>query len=211
MTARLHVVTDDHVLTRADFLPTAVALAVSHGGDLALHLRGHHTAARRLHGLATELSEALAGTGSALVVADRLDVALATDGAGVRLGSRSIPVADARRMLGDRTIAYSAHAVDEGAAAVEDGADLLVLGTIWETPSHPGRAGAGTDRIRAMAARVRAPIVAIGGVTPARAAEALAAGAAGVAVLRGIWDAPDPVAAADAYAAAMVEAGVGST
>ncbi|HUG40611.1 MAG TPA: thiamine phosphate synthase [Longimicrobiales bacterium] len=203
MIPRLHVVTDDDVLADARFPATAAALARSLGPDLALHLRGHHTPAGRLHRLATDLEDAAEGTGAGLLLADRVDVALATRGAGVRLGALSIPVAVARSLVGARLLAASVHAVDEAVGAVAAGADFVVLGTIWPTASHPGRDGAGTALIRAVAARVDAPVVAIGGVTPARAAEALAAGAAGVAVVRGVWAADDPLAAAAAFVAAM--------
>ena len=91
----------------------------------------------------------------------------------------------------------------EAAAA---GADYLFVGTIWRSGSHPGRPGAGPERIRRVAARIRAPVVAIGGVTPDRVAAAVEAGAGGVAAIRGIWGARDPVDAAGAYLEAWEEA-----
>ncbi|MEJ2502883.1 MAG: thiamine phosphate synthase, partial [Gemmatimonadota bacterium] len=78
-------------------------------------------------------------------------------------------------------------------------ADFLVLGTIWPTASHPGRPGAGPEGIAVVAARVAVPIVAIGGVTPDRGVRARRAGAHGIAVLRGVWEARDPGEAAAAY------------
>lgn len=203
MTARLHVVTDDAVLSAPTFLETAAALAAAFGGDVALHLRGHATAAARLYELAIALEQRFAGTGTALLVADRVDVALATDTAGVRLGVRSIPIAAARDLVGGRVLAASVHGVEEAEAAERAGADLLVLGTIWRTGSHPGRKGAGPGLVERVAARARRPVIAIGGVTPDRAAVARAAGAAGVCVLRGIWSAPAPVSAAREYLVAL--------
>lgn len=203
MIPRLHVVTDDEVLARPAFPPTAAALARALGRDVAIHLRGHRTSARRLLELAGDLLETAAVTASAVLVADRVDVALATPGAGVRLGARSIPVAAVRALIGDRLLGCSVHAADEGVTAARDGADFLLLGTIWATDSHPGREGAGTELIRATAAKVGIRVVAIGGVTPERAADTIAAGAAGVAVLRGVWEARDPVAAALSCTAAM--------
>lgn len=203
MIPRLHVVTDDEVLARPAFPHTAAALARALGDDVAIHLRGHRTSARRLLVLAEDLLQIVAGTASPVLVADRVDVALATPGAGVHLGARSIPVAAARALIGDRLLGCSVHAADEGVAVARDGADFLLLGTIWATDSHPGRKGAGTELIRSTAAKVRLPVVAIGGVTPERAAEAVAAGAAGVAVLRGVWEARDPVTAALSCTAAM--------
>ncbi|MDT8368467.1 MAG: thiamine phosphate synthase, partial [Longimicrobiales bacterium] len=66
------------------------------------------------------------------------------------------------------------------------------VGTIWASASHPGRGGAGVGRLAEVARSHPAPRIAIGGVTPARAEEAIRAGAHGVAVVRGIWFAPDP-------------------
>ena len=203
MIPRLHVVTDDEVLADPGFGRAARSLAASFGDAVAIHLRGHRTAARRLHDLAAELVEATARSGTPLLVADRVDVALSLEGVGVRLGERSLPVSVARAIIGDRTIAASIHSPEGAREAAADGADLLVLGTIWATPSHPGRAGSGPAAIREVAARVGSPIIAIGGVTPERCVEALEAGAAGVAVLRGIWSAGDPRRAAESYLSAM--------
>jgi thiamine monophosphate synthase len=89
------------------------------------------------------------------------------------------------------------HRGDE-ARFVDGSADWLLVGTLWPTPSHPGRPGAGTPLLGAMAG-LRTPLIAIGGVTAERTGEAKRAGAAGVAVLRGIWDAPDPAEAVHRY------------
>lgn len=199
MVPQLHVVTDDDVLARPSFSETAAALVRSHGPRIALHLRGHATAAGRLYELAAALGSAARDTGAGLLIADRLDVALATPGAGVRLGTRSIPAAVARRLLGERPLACSVHSAAGAVDAARDGANFLVVGTIWPTASHPGRKGAGLALVAAVAARVEIPVVVIGGVTPERAAEAIGAGAAGVAVLGGIWNASDPLSAAARY------------
>ena len=74
----------------------------------------------------------------------------------------------------------------EGAEAVEAGADYLVAGSIWETPSHPGRQPAGLGLIEALVSLGK-PVFAIGGVTPERARLVHAAGAWGVAAISAIW------------------------
>lgn len=195
----LHVVTDDAVVARADFLRRAVRVVEAGGPLLMLHLRGPRTPARRLYEAARALRDPLYGADGWLVVNDRVDVALAARADGVQLGAHGLHPADARRLLGpDDVVGASVHAVDEAGAAREGGADFVVAGTIWETATHPGRPGAGTGLIRAVAA-LGIPTIAIGGVTAARAAQARDAGAAGVAVLRGVWDAPDPAAAVSEY------------
>jgi thiazole tautomerase (transcriptional regulator TenI) len=138
-----------------------------------------------------------------LLVNDRVDVALAA-GCGAQIGRRSIPVASARSLLGDRApLGCSVHDTGGAVAAAAGGADFLVLGTIWPTPSHPGAGGAGLGTVADVAATVAVPVIVIGGVTPQRAREALDAGGHGVAVLRGVWAASDPVAAAAVYLEAM--------
>lgn len=201
---RLHVVTDDEVVGRRGFAATARALVERLGPDVALHLRGRGTSARRLHALAARVAPGAWKAGAWLFINDRIDLALAVRARGVQLGRGSLPVQAARALLGPEcAIGYSAHGVDEAASAAANGAGLVVLGTIWETPSHPGREGAGIERVRSACGRLAVPLIAIGGVTPARAAEARAAGAHGVAVLRGVWSAADPVGAAVDYVKAM--------
>lgn len=198
MIPRLHAVTDDRVLARGAFLDTARMVAEAGGAALALHLRGPRTSGRRLHDLATTLGPAVRASGGMLVVNDRIDGALAAGAGAVQLGARSLAPADVRALAGNALrIGVSVHAADEARAAAA-GADWLLAGTVWPTPSHPGRPGAGIGLLRAVAA-LGTPVVAIGGVTPERAAEAWGAGAAGVAVLRGIWDAPDPAQAVERY------------
>lgn len=202
---RLHVVTDDAVLTTPSFMATARGLLSRFGPRIALHVRGHETVASRLLEIVRGLKPVADAAGAPLLVADRVDVALST-GAGVRLGRHSIPVAAARSLLSHRLLGYSAHAAEEARDAVADGADFVVLGTIWATASHPGRRPAGLALVDATVRGVDAPVIAIGGVTPARAAEAAAAGAHGVAVLRGVWQAEDPQRAAGAYTDALERA-----
>lgn len=193
----LHVVTDDAVVAREGFLAAADAVMAAGRMEVAVHLRARMSGrrlwetARALHSLAVERD-------AWVMVNDRADVALAAAD-GVQVGGRGLAAADARRVMGDeRMVGVSVHSVEEAREALAGAPDFLLAGTIWPTPSHPGRAGAGVERIREVAA-LGVPTIAIGGVTAARAGDARRAGAAGVAVLRGVWDAPDPAAAVRAY------------
>lgn len=199
----LHVITDDAVLTRPRFRRDAQGLLEAHGLALALHLRGPATPVRTLFELAEDLVAAARGTEAWVLVNDRVDVALAAGVTGVQLAGRSLAAAAVRRMAPDRVIGVSTHQPAEVERAEADGADFALVGTIWETRSHPGRPGAGLDRVRSAGRRSGLPLVAIGGVSPERAAGAREAGAAGVAVLSGIWGTDDPVAAAGEYLEAM--------
>ncbi|MEX0907147.1 MAG: thiamine phosphate synthase [Gemmatimonadota bacterium] len=199
---RLHLVTDDGILSAASFSATARSLIEHCGAELALHLRGHATPAARLHAAADTLAAAAAASGATLFVNDRIDIAIAA-GTDVQLGARSLPPAAARALIGaGACIGYSAHAVAEAIRAAEDGADFVIVGTIWSSASHVGRAPAGVDVARECAGAAGVPVLGIGGVTPDRMNELAAAGAHGAAVLSGVWRAADPAAAALEYVAA---------
>ncbi len=210
---RLHVVTDDDILRRPDFVRTAAALLRAGAGSLALHLRGPAASGARLYELARTLVPAAADAGALLLVNDRVDVALATAAHGAHLGGRSLGVAPTRRILGDQAhIGASAHGPEEVDAAVREGADFVFLGTVYETPSHPHRVAGGAEAVRmAVGVADDVPVVAIGGVTVDRVTEVMAAGAHGVAVIRGVWDAGDPVDAAMEYLEVLARTGSGAT
>ena len=203
----LHVVTDDEVLGRPDFPATASALMASGGPRVALHVRGPGTDGGTLYRLAHGLAAEAFGAGALLVVNDRVDVALTAGAGAVQLGRRSLPLRDARRILGaDALLGVSTHEDAEVAEAAREGAQWIFVGTIYATPSHADRPARGAEAI-ASARRVAdgVPVLAIGGVTPERAGEVRAAGAYGVAAIRGIWDAPDPIAACGLYLEALAD------
>lgn len=199
---RLHIVTDDEVLARPAFAAVAERVLAAGGADVSLHLRGHGTSGRRLFGLASRLGAPARAAGARVLVNDRVDVALAAGCDGVQLGSRGLPVARVRPLVGARIIGYSAHGAAEAAAAAAAGADVILIGTIFETPAHPG-AAAGTGLVRAAAEAARVAVVAIGGITPERVQEVAAAGAGGVAVRAAVWDATDPGSATVAFVRAL--------
>lgn len=206
MIPRLHLVTDDAVLARDDIAELAQTVLRRGGGAVALHVRGHATSARALHALAEQLAPAARRDGWTLIVNDRVDVAMAVRAHGVQLGRRGIDVSDARTLLGAIAfIGYSAHDVNEAVQVTARGADWIFAGSIWETASHPDTEPAGVRLLEQCAAQCCVPVVAIGGVTPARVHDAARAGAHAVAVLGGIWQAPDPAAAAGEYLDAVHE------
>jgi len=94
---------------------------------------------------------------------------------------------------------------EQAAAAVHGGADYLVVGTIYDSASHPGHTGAGAGLVRE-AAKLGRPVIAIGGVTTERAAELRDAGAYGIATISAAWRARDPAAATLALLAPWLEA-----
>jgi thiamine-phosphate diphosphorylase len=207
---RLHLVTDDRVLDTSGFPKRARAMAEAGGERVALHLRGPGLSGRRLWEVGVRMREACEGTGALFLVNDRVDLALVLGARGAHLGERSLPPRAARRILGDDALlGRSVHGADEaaalaGAAMELDALDFLMVGTIWTTATHPGRPGAGTERVREVReAAPDLPLIGIGGVTPERVPELLAAGAQGAAVLGAVWDADDPAAAVAALLMAL--------
>lgn len=197
---RLHLITSDAVLAESSFEEVARRLLERCGPAVAVHLRGHATPASRLHTLADSLQQVAVANDAWLLVNDRVDIAMSVRAAGVQLGARSLSVSDARALLGaEARIGCSVHAAEEAVQAEGDGADFVLLGTIYESASHEGRRAAGTGLVRETAECTILGVIAIGGITPERIAPIAMAGAYGAAVLGGIWRAADPVAAAAAY------------
>lgn len=145
--------------------------------------------------------------GTPLVVND--DVALASDtGAGVHLGEHDADPGQARRRLGPWAVigvsCYDDLARAESAAA--SGADYIAFGAFFPSPTKPAARRASPGLLRD-AARFGLTRVAIGGITPDNAPALVAAGADLIAAISGVYDAPDPVAAARAYAACFPRTG----
>jgi thiamine-phosphate pyrophosphorylase len=137
-----------------------------------------------------------------VVVNDRADVALAAGAAGAHVGTNDIPVAALRRVVPPGfIIGVSVGSDDEVSLAA--GADYVGIGPLFPTTSKPGVGLAlGTAEFARLATRTGLPAVAIGGIDVTNCREALGAGAHGVAVIRAIFAAADPEAAARALSSA---------
>ncbi len=204
----LHVVTDDSVLLRADFHASAVSVLRAGGPEVALHIRGPSLDGRILLDVGKELLLEARVVGARLVVNDRVDVAGCLGADGVQLRQGSLPLDLARRLLGAAYFGVSVHGPEEARAA--KAADWLTVGSVFETPSHPGRPPGGPELVDQVAAAApNVPLVAIGGITPERVAGLRHRGVAGVAVLRGIWENPSPPDAVGRYLRAWDEASNG--
>jgi thiazole tautomerase (transcriptional regulator TenI) len=201
---RLHLITDDDVLADPAFLQNAARVIDSCLSSIALHLRSHHTDAAVIYALAERLAALCTRVDALLVVNDRVDVALGVGATAIQLGARSLPIAAARQLVGlGCRIGVSAHDPAEAAFAAADGADWILMGTIFDSASHPDMTPAGLDALRDCVQRTPVPVIAIGGITPDRVAQIRATGAHGAAVLSGVWHAQDPAAAAAAYCDAV--------
>lgn len=205
---RFHLVTDDRILARPDFRALASRALAAGGPGVCLHLRGPETGGGALYDHAARLLPAAREAGALLFVNDRVDVALAAALDGVHLGARSLPVDVTRRLLPEGGwLGVSCRDAAGAAAARRGGADYVFLGTTFPTPSHPGVGGVGVAGVAAVAQAVgELPVLAIGGIDLGRAAGVVAAGAYGIAVVRGVWGAGDPESAVRGYLEAMARA-----
>lgn len=146
--------------------------------------------------------------GLRVLASRRLDVASALGLDGVHLGREAVPVREARAFLGpDALIGYSAHEGDEARRAAAEGASYVMLSPIYPTTSKPGAVARGCDWLRKASEALPVPAFALGGVTPERVRETLAAGASGAAAVEALGAAPDPEAAAREFRRAL-DAGV---
>ena len=136
-----------------------------------------------------ELTELMRKTSLPVLVRGRPDLALATGAAGVNLPEDDITVAGARSLLGpDRLVGRSVHSLASASRAAAEGADFVVFGPVFPTPTHPGSAGLGLAALGEVVRAIAIPVLAIGGVDSARSGECLAAGAAGYAAIRQFQD-----------------------
>jgi len=148
---------------------------------------------------ARALRSLCARNGVPLIINDDVELAAAVDAHGVHLGEHDAAIGDARMRLGAAAIigvsCYDDVARARHAAAA--GADYLAFGAFFVSPTKPNARHATLELLR-QAAVLGLPRVAIGGITPENAAIVVAAGADLIAVISGVFDAPDPVVAARA-------------
>ena len=191
LSSRLLVVTDQRQTNGRPLVPLLQRVLTA--GVPAIQLRERDLSARELVTLAREVQAMTASRRSQLLINDRIDVALALEGVGVHLRSNSLPVSVARQLLGaQRLLGISVHAVEEVLSAQSEGADYIVLGPIYETPSKQMFGPPlGIHTLEKACRLVRIPIIGIGGVTAARAREMRGAGAFGVAVVTAVLGAAD--------------------
>ncbi|MFN8515147.1 MAG: thiamine phosphate synthase [Chloroflexia bacterium] len=191
---RLHLVTNRHLC--GDRSLAMVVAAAARGGLGAVQLREKDLPPAELLPLARELRQSLGDTPLIINTGGErgaFDIITAVGAAGAHLPEDAGSVASTRAALGlAALIGRSVHSLAEAQAAEADGADYLILGTIFATASKPGRPPAGLALVAEVARAVRLPVIAIGGLDTGNVAATLRAGAWGVAVMSTILTAPDP-------------------
>lgn len=201
----LYLITDRSMFPRPVLDVVEECLAA---GLRAVQLREKDLAVRDLLGLAKAFREATRRRRARLMINDRADVALVADADGVQRTQASLPVSALRRIAPvGFLIGASVHSTAEAREAVEEGADFLVFGPVYDTPSKrrygPPQGLAALEAVTRVAGR---PVLAVGGITPPRVVEVLGAGAAGVAVISAILSASRPADATKAFLDALGKA-----
>lgn len=199
---RLYLITDRAAAARP---PVDIVEECLGAGLRAVQLREKDLAVRPLLALAESLREATRRHGARLLVNDRADVALAVGADGVQRTHASLPVAALRAITPKGfLVGASTHSLAEARQAVAEGADFIVFGPVYDTPSKRSYGPPqGLGALEAVAGSVSRPVIAVGGLTPARVPEVLATGAAGVAVIRDIYAAARPAEQTKAFLDAL--------
>jgi len=179
-----HFVTDRRrfYLSEDELLARAVRAACA--GVACIHVRERDLTDAALVNLVRQMVRGVAGTEARVLVNDRADIAVAAGAGGVHLPTDSVPASRLRRSLPPGfLIGRSVHSLDEiDRAIVDGGCDYLMFGTVFPSSGKPeGHSVAGLEGLRAACARSPLPVIAIGGITEARAEEIAPAGAAGLA------------------------------
>jgi thiamine-phosphate pyrophosphorylase len=203
---RLCLVTD-RTLTRGRDLVTVVGDCLA-AGLPAVQVREKDLPAADLADLCRRLRAPTRERGALLIVNDRVDVALAVGADGVQRTTTSLPIDAIRAIAGARlAIGASVHSLEDAVEAEARGADWIVFGPIYDTPSkRPYGAPQGLDALAKVAGRLRVPVIAIGGVTAARVGAVRAAGAFGVAAIAAILDQASPADAVRRFLDALAAA-----
>ena len=185
-------ITDRRGIAPLPLLPHLKAAAEA-GVDL-IQLREKDLATRPLLELVKSSVEAIRGTKTRIVVNDRLDVAIAAGAHGVHLGGRSAPPEVIRRHVPEGfLVGVSCHSIQEALKAEAGGADYILLGPIFDTPSKRQYGPPlGLNKLSEVANRLRIPVLALGGITVDRVRLCLDAGATGIAGIRLFQESPSP-------------------
>lgn len=187
----LMLVTDRSLCGGPDGLVEAVRETVE-GGANAVQLREKDMPDGELLPLARRLREVTRGR-AVFLVNGSLQVARDAGAEGIHLPEDAPTVERPRDSF---LVGRSVHSLGAARSAEAEGADYLIAGPVYETRSHPGAPPAGVSLVREIAAVVRVPVLAIGGVTADRAGEVVGAGASGVAVISALLASDDRRSAA---------------
>jgi thiamine-phosphate pyrophosphorylase len=190
---RVYPITDTNLsgLSHAEQIDRLIA-----GGATLIQLRDKHAAPRDFYRQAEAALQITRKHDVQLIINDRVDVALALGADGVHLGQTDMPVAAARRLLGESAIVgFSTHNLAQAELAANMPVDYVAFGPIFETSTKEDPDPiAGLEALPLVRTIVGAlPVVAIGGITLANAEEAWRAGADAVSSIAALISDPSKI------------------
>lgn len=188
---RLMLITDRHHAARPFLEVIEQACAAGIG---AIQLREKDLNDKELFLLADRVLRITRRHGVPLILNHNVAVGMALAAEGVHLGGRSLPLDAARRLIGpEMLLGASTHTLDEARVSSELGADYLVFGPIYDTPSKRGFVSTtGLDPITDLKRVVSIPILALGGIRRANLRDVMSAGFDGAACIGEIMEADNP-------------------
>jgi thiamine-phosphate pyrophosphorylase len=188
--AKLYAITDRQLsnLSLEEIVQRMLA-----GGARLIQLRDKEASAKELLDAARACLKLTRAAAATLIINDRVDVALAADADGVHLGQDDLAVDEAREILGpDKIIGLSTHSLEQARRALDTSANYLAIGPVFPTTTKENPDPVvGLELVRAVRALTQRPLVAIGGITPERAPEVIAAGADSVAAISALYPLTD--------------------
>lgn len=196
----LYAITDTHLIPRERFAETVEAAV--RGGAMLIQLREKHASREEIIQLGQAVLAVTRRYGALLIVNDHPSVAKDIGADGVHVGREDPSVPETRALVGpEMIIGASCYGdVDRAVAAEQEGADYVAFGTPYPSPTKTKRTDISLEIFQAAQRRVHVPVFAIGGITLANAQHVIDAGADGIAVVSGVFGAPDVEAAARALA-----------
>ena len=187
----LYFITDSTGFTEEDFL-FRVEEALK-GGATLLQLREKEKSTREYIELAEKVHKIAKRYNVPLIIDDRVDVALAIDAEGVHVGASDMPIATARRLMGeDKIVGATAKTVPWAKDAYEQGADYLGVGAIYPTTTKVVTVLTSTETLDAITKAVPIPVNAIGGLNKDNADVLKGIGISGICVVSAIMKAENP-------------------
>lgn len=187
----LHVLTSDAIIIRPSFLRDAEAIINNLGDRGFFHLRTRALNSGEYLQLAKRIASMCKAAGTKLVINSRVDIALAVAAYGVQLGRTAMSSHYVKKISPELKIGLSLHTRNE-VRDLSPNADWAIVGHLFESRSHPDEAPLGLKEMRYMCSITKTPLYAVGGINHSNVQSAIQAGAAGVAVISGVWDSPNP-------------------
>jgi len=194
---KLCVITDTAIQHKYSHYEIA-EMAIDGGADM-IQFRDKVMSTGEMINTAFQLRELCSRNEVTFIVNDRVDIALISGADGIHLGIEDIPIADARKLLGkSKIIGGTAHSLSEARKAEQMGADYIGYGHIYPTQTKSRTTKPkGLKKLAEVSAKIKIPLIAIGGISPDNAGQVINAGAHGVAVIGSVLKNANPRSAVE--------------